>query len=96
MHCSIVHAINIYITCDVPLLVSYPDPNVRNDDYRLCTLYYTVSDNAYVRLGLGTRLSHSRLLRNYVMFTSDGYVDNNRCRRTRVAEGVGVKSGHHD
>ena len=22
----------------------------------LCTLYYTVSDNAYVRLGLGTRL----------------------------------------
>ena len=42
-------------------LVSYPDPNVRNDDYRLqynilCTLYYTVSDNAYVRLGLGTRL----------------------------------------
>ena len=23
----------------------------------LCTLYYTVSDNAYVRLGLGTRLA---------------------------------------
>ena len=32
-------------------LVSYPD---------LCTLYYTVSDNAYVRLGLDTRLRVTR------------------------------------
>ena len=31
-------------SCEV---VSYPDPNVRNDDYRL---------QSYVRLGLGTRL----------------------------------------
>ena len=34
-------------------LFSYPDPNVRNDDYRL----HIVSDNhRYVHLGLGTRL----------------------------------------
>ena len=38
-------------------MVSYPDPNVRNDDYRLqYNITYAVSDNAYVRMGLGTRL----------------------------------------
>ena len=38
-------------------LVSYPDPNVRNDDYRLqYNITYAVLYNAYVRLGLGTRL----------------------------------------
>ena len=41
-------------------VVSYPDPNVRNDDYRLqynITWCYTASDNhRYVHLGLGTRL----------------------------------------
>ena len=39
------------------MLVSYPDPNVRNDDYRLQYNINTVSDNhRYVHLGLGTRL----------------------------------------
>ena len=36
-----------YTTCTA--LVSYPDPCIT-------ATHYTVSDNAYVRLGLGTRL----------------------------------------
>ena len=53
-------------------VVSYPDPNVRNDDHRLqyditylCTRCHTVSDDHYIHyitlhLGLGTRLGQVR------------------------------------
>ena len=39
---------NYMVTIHVDTIVSYADPNVRNT---------FVSDNAYVRLGLGTRKS---------------------------------------
>ena len=38
-------------------VVSYPDPNVRNDDYRLqYNITVMLYCNRYVYLGLGTRL----------------------------------------
>ena len=44
---------------DTNVLISYPDPNVRNDDHRL--QYDIMSyDHRYVHLGLGTRLQMYR------------------------------------
>ena len=37
-------------------LVSYPDPNVRNDDHRYSMTSLISYDHRYVHLGLGTRL----------------------------------------
>ena len=47
--------------CVIPpsLLVSYPDPTVRNDDHRLqydITCHTVSDDHRYVHMGLGTRL----------------------------------------
>ena len=48
-------------SCAPPFLNSYIRPC-------LCTLYYTVSDNAYVRLGLGTRLIvHARVPKKHTI-----------------------------
>ena len=50
----------------------------------LCTLYYTVSDNAYVRLGLGTRLIvHARVPKKHTI-AFQGY--------THKAEGCKVRN----
>ena len=46
------------------LLVSYPDPTVRNDDHRLqydITCHTVSDDHRYVHMGLGTRLPPSPL-----------------------------------